>query len=322
MPVVGHGLTAIAAREVLGERLVTRRFTLLTLAVLAYAPDVASQVLAVLGVAAARACSHSLPCGFFYALLLTLPVRRALGVSRRAAFVITLGSIALHDVLDMLQSSDRMLLWPLSTRAFGPVQGLIPAGLLAETALFAALALAAWLYARMRTPRGAAGAERGRSLAGTLLTGVLIAGALGTSWLRDRREADAEAAHWLIEHGEPGRGLALLPAAARWPSPAKPGRIDYLRGAAYNALGNRDAAEHFYLLSLRQDPSYFWTVVDLAMMYADGPGSSAERRSKMAPYMQRLERDFASQAEFAAVSASIARRLARSSEAAPAPGER
>jgi membrane-bound metal-dependent hydrolase YbcI (DUF457 family) len=321
MPVVGHGLTAIAVREGMGEHLVARRFTLLTLALLAYAPDVASQVLALLGVAAPRAWSHSLPLGFLGAMPLTFPVRRALGVSGRAAFLISFGSIVLHDLLDMLQSSDRMLLWPLSMRAFGPAQGIIPASLVGESALFAALALAAWLYARRRGPRAAAGAKRCTGLAGTLLTGVLIVVALGTSWLRDRREADAAAAHWFIEHGEPARGLALLPAAGRWPSPGKPGRIDYLRGAAYNALGNRDAAEHFYLLSLRQDPSYFWTVVDLAMMYADGPGSSAERRSKMAPYMRRLERDFASQAEFAAVSASIAARLARS-DAASAPGER
>lgn len=237
----------------------------------------------------------------FFALL----AQRPLQTGYRQALAITFFSLWLHDVLDMLQSTDRVPLWPVSSAILAPSQPWLPSGLIAEATLFGGIAAVIWAWQR-RDPA----AHSALPVPGSIIVASIIGLAALTSYLRDRREADAQLAHYLVEESDAHRALPLLDRAERWPSPSKPGRIDYLRGAAYNELGDRAAAERFYLLSLRKDPSYFWAVVDLAVLYAEDGGSMEDRRRRAAPYVERLRRDFAGEAGIEAVLSRIERKLA------------
>jgi len=112
--------------------------------------------------------------------------------------------------------------------------------------------------------------------------------------MRDRRERQLRAAKYLVEQQHAYReALVLLDQAERWPSPAKPGRVDYLRASAFLALGDRLRAERYYLRSDEADPGYFWTVADLALFYASGAQPVDVRRQAAAPYIARLSGTFA-----------------------------
>lgn len=304
MPVIGHGFVGAATAGAARRWLAHAPAGLPALVVLAYLPDIAGQMLALMGVEPARLIAHSVLVALALTPLLGAMVARLLAITFGRSALLVSVSLLLHDGLDALQSSDRRLLWPVSGAVWAPAEPLLPRGTVWETALFAPLALAMWaLWRGERTTR-----MRTSGVAVAFAVSVLVgAGAVGA--LRDRRETEVSIAAHLIEQGRADEGLRLLDSAGRWPSPAKPGRIDYLRGAAYNARGDRASAERYYLLSLRKDPSYFWVVVDLAELGATTGGTADERRRNAEPYVERLRRDFAGEPNVGAVLGRIEREI-------------
>jgi len=247
---------------------------------------------------------------------------RIAGTSPRRTFVVTFVALALHDVLDVLQATDRMLWWPLSHRAVWQGESLIPTTPLKE-ALFFGLPCMLFLIIRYRVtsiqittrysriPSSSSLRERYLWWINIVATASLLGAATLTQHLRQVREDQLEQARQdSQEHQRYNNALVLLDVAERWPATAKPGRIDYLRGWTYNQLGDRKQAEECYLRSLRADPNYFWAVADLALLYASAPGGREVRQQRVAPYLRRLEEDFAHHPQLPKTLTNIARALA------------
>jgi tetratricopeptide (TPR) repeat protein len=227
-------------------------------------------------------------------------------------------AILLHDLLDLAQATDRAPWWPWSDRRVGSDLGLLPTDSVREAVVFGLLLLAflglhrAFRGAVGRAPTGprvrSAGSPAIR-LGHAFIAVVVLAAAL-THSLRDARERDLAAARTFVEQQSYAAGLAALARAERWPSTAKPGRIDYLRGEAYAGLGDRRRAEACYLRAYGADPAYFWAVADLAVFYASSNQPVTERRRLIAPYLRRLQTNFATHAALPQVLARVEQRLA------------
>ncbi len=310
MPVLGHAFVGWATGLV-WQRRVARAATLPRLVpaavILAYTPDVATVLASPLWAEARRAC-HSVLLGPLLALLVAVPTARVLGTRFQSAAPLALLSIWFHDVLDLFQGTDRQPLWPLSGRDFG--LDLFPSGLMWEGIGFGLL----WVIAHRAlgpSPPASRVGWSGATPAGAAIVIAILAVAAATAHLRDLREEQLEAARRAYAAGDNTRTLELLDLAERWPSTARPGRIDTLRGDACLELGDRRLARELYLAASDADPSYFWAVAGLALLEARGEGSSGARRSRAAPYVERLERQFARHAALRRVRAELERELGR-----------
>lgn len=257
------------------------------LVALAYVPDVGSQLGLLAGQPAARIAAHSVWFGALAAAVLAYPVSRFLRVRLRLASAVALASIAVHDFMDLLQSSDRSPFWPVATRAVD-WSGWIPSSLRGELLLFGPMAaVAVWLLSRQLR-------WRRHSRAWTWLVAVAaIVGAAGTmSVLRAARERQLVRARALAESGQYSAALDVCRLASRWPSIGRPGRVDYVRAVAWTGLGDRARAEQFYRLSYAEDPTYIWTVADLAYLAASGTGPDVVRRQRAEPWLMLLRTEF------------------------------
>lgn len=281
---------------------------------LAYLPDIASLTLRLLGVGPGRAIGHSLVFALAAACVLA-PWLRALGNSSTTrAFWLLLLSVLAHDLLDLLQSTDRMPLWPFSHREMGFESGLIPERSLGEAAVFGPLFIAFLALWRRRSTKSTA-AER------PLGTGVVVGWAAAATLLvvaalvhkvRDSRDDRHHVAATLLEQGRPSEALLILERPEGWLRGTKPGRSDYLKAEAYLMTGERAKAERHYLLSLAADPDYFWALADLAAFYASSELPLAERERRVAPYLERLRRDFPRHRALPRTLERVARKLAES----------
>ena len=142
--------------------------------------------------------------------------------------------------------------------------------------------------------------------------GIVVLAALVTHSLRDQREAQLDRGRTLVEQGAYQAALEALARAEPWPSPTKPGRIDYARAEAYAGMGDRQRAEVYYLRAYRADRTYFWVVADLALFYASSDLPVAERRRLAAPYLRRLRSEFAGNPALPEILARVERKLAAS----------
>jgi hypothetical protein len=324
MPLLGHAFVGIATAVSVGPfpssrppgPLGQRRAAHLwmpAVVVLAYLPDLVTQLGLLAGLAPARAVGHSALVALALAAAVAAVAATIGQVSPARLFAVTLGSALLHDLLDVAQSTDRMPWWPLSARAL-ELPAIIPEDARHETILFAAL-FAAFLLVRAAWRRGRAATAppvAAPSRLATVLVVSMVALAAGTHYLRDVREQQLESARGLLEQGRFAEARARLEAAERWPATAKPGRILHLRGEAWRGLGDPRRAERDYLASYEADPHFFWLVADLAMLYASADGQpAAERRRRVEPYLARLRQEFAAEPARAAILARIERALAR-----------
>jgi membrane-bound metal-dependent hydrolase YbcI (DUF457 family) len=330
MPVLGHAFVGLAIGlstrpDVHDERRASRveagsALWVPAAVTLSYLPDVVSHVALLAGWSDGRLLGHSV----FFAVAASLPMAallmRLAAVSFARALSCALVSVLMHDVLDLAQATDGAPWWPLSARRVGSDLALLPTGLLQETAVFGALLVAfvALLHVTGRlVPERTDGSSRSRGQRRRVWLGhafvvVVIVIAAVTHGLRDRRESDLETGRALIEQQAYQPGLRALAQAERWPSTAKPGRIDYLRAEAYVGTGDRRHAEAYYLRAYRADPTYFWPIADLALFYASSHEPVAERRRLTAPYLSRLRADFAGHEALPRVIASVERELAKS----------
>lgn len=311
MPVIGHAFAgcatavAVPASELrVPGRSWRARLWVPALIALAYLPDVASQAAALAGSVRPTEVTHSLVVGAAVAPALAWVLSRAFALSFRTALAIAAWSVLGHDVLDLLQVPERLPFWPLSKASWLTGRSLVPASAVAEALVFGIAFLAFALSRRLasRKPRAH------RVLlppVGVLLSVTIVAAAAGTHVLRERRDAAFEEALRTLELGEAAEALVLADAIGRWPSTVRPGRADYVRGEAYCLIGDLPAAERHYLRAYEADSGYFWAAANLALARASGEGSASERRRRAAPWVARLERDFAGHRARPAVEAQI-----------------
>jgi hypothetical protein len=265
-------------------------------AVLAYLPDLAAHALRVTVLGDPRQATHSL----FFAVLASVPLTwglvKATGGPFPRAFAVVLGSVLLHDVLDILQWPGRQPLWPFSAWTPG-LEPVLPRGALREVTAFGGAAVAAqgFLAWRMRlAPRE--GAQRlgiaRMTPVGRLALVVLFGGAATTHYWRGVREDQALLGTRLLHGGDPAGALRALNRAAGWPSVARPARLDHLRAEALSAVGRVEEAEPLYLRARQGDPSSFWALADLADFYAASSRPLAERRRLADPLVAEMETRF------------------------------
>ncbi len=298
MPVVGHAIVGIAAAVATGKAAPRTAVAGigtwgLSLVCLSYLPDIAEQLAGYQDWRSAGAFSHSvlfaLVAGGALAPVLARVGRTQVGASAAIAIL----AILAHDVLDILQSPDRMPAWPISTWRLSAAAGVIPASLLGEVVVLSPALILAGLW-RLSSRRATPPVPlRPAEAAAWFIIAAIVACAAVVSHLRDVRHDDLLQARALVAQGDHVRALAACNRANRWPSTAAPGRVDYVRAEAWLGLGNRERAEKYYLSSRRLDPTYFWTVADLAAMYASGGKPLEQRRREAAPWIRVLETDFA-----------------------------
>jgi membrane-bound metal-dependent hydrolase YbcI (DUF457 family) len=272
---------------------------------LAYAPDVCGQVLQFAGWGTAPLFCHSLLFAAAIPILFGLGLRVA-GIPWRRGFLVALFSIVLHDALDIAQATDKVPFWPFSERPVSLGAFSIPSGMLEEILLFGGGFMVFLLIRRlMGRPvifvRGLKADPSPHARRIVVIHRILLAAivllVVATHSLRDHRERQLDSARALIEGGWYADGRMLLEASDRWPSTAKAGRTDYLRGVASLGEGERDKAEAYFLKSFRADPTYLWVVVDLANLYADSPHPIPVRKRLVSPYLETLRRDFRNRKE-------------------------
>lgn len=325
MPVIGHALVGLAT-AVQYEPPADRRGRSLgpaaialwapVVVVVSYVPDILSQLGSMAGFRHASLAGHSLLVGLAAGALIGALWAAASGLSFVRLAAVATGSILLHDVLDILQAADRAPFWPWSTRiiSFGV---LLPRRSIPEGLLFLAL-FGAFVIWRRRSgpslgvlaplvdfrPRASSAAV----WAARAVIVVVLLTAVGTRALRSQREQAARDAARLNARGRYTEALRLADAADRWPS-LRPGRLDIIRGEAYEALGEPAIAERYFLQVYEKDPTNFWAVADLAEFHAASNAPAADRRRLVEPYAEELKRNFPRHERLNDVLARIDRKL-------------
>lgn len=313
MPVVGHGFIGIITAQHFEPggrwnpqpvRPTARALWTPALVGLAYLPDVATQIGRWVAYESAQLAGHSL----FFGLLAGVIIGRGWalwsGGSVRALSALAIGSIMLHDLLDLLQATDRAPLWPFATRLIVSGWLALPDRLSGELLVFG-LPYAFYEGGRFYLQRGCGQDGPPRPLSRLLsiergLVILLLASAVTVQQLRAERQRQATFAERLLRSGQFADALKAANAADRWPSTARPGRIDVVRGEAHEGLGNHTRAETLFLRAYRTDPHNFWAVAALAEYYASH-GTSTERRRRSAPFVDDLRRRFSDHDAYRAV---------------------
>jgi tetratricopeptide (TPR) repeat protein len=302
---------------------------------LAYVPDIVTQIGFLAGWSKGRLLGHSVVLAVTASLAIAALLVRLAAVSFTRAFLTSLVSLLLHDVLDLAQATDRAPWWPLFDRPMRLDLPAIPTDFLHETAVFGGLFLAflalrhavrQWAGQKGPDPAIFCEAYSPRAWLGRIFIVAVVLAAAVTHSLRDRREAQLEAARALVEQRAYSAALEVLARAERWPPTVNPGRIDYVRAEAYAGRGDRRRAETYYLRAYGADPMYLWTVADLAIFYASSSEPVAERRRLIAPYLSRLRTEFARDPALPEILARVEARLVGSpppdgaSNSSPTPG--
>lgn len=325
MPVVGHAFVGLATAvqfEPASRRDGRPLSPLATIGwapsvvVVSYVPDVITQVGSSAGWTHAGLFGHSLAVAVAGGALIGACWSKATAISRRLLVALSIGAIVGHDVLDLLQSTDRAPFWPWSTRIVTSGTSWLPTGLLSDALFFALLfgLFAGWRIASGRTLGSLTDPPR---LPRTQVWGIrgaaagLIVAALAAHAFRERLEHELDTAEHLIDRGQFAEALALADRVdSGWLAAVKPGRVDIVRAEAYEALGDSSRAESLYRRAYADDPTNFWAAVDIAEYYANSDRPADERRRLAAPYVAALRSRFVSYRELPAILDRIDRRLA------------
>lgn len=306
MPVIGHIFVGIATGLATVPRHSDKAHPLLSSPSLwlasataaAYLPDIFSQTAAIAGWQDGRLLAHSLLFALLVPPALAALPCGMLPFSGKKVFGFTFLSIILHDFMDLLQSTDRIPLWPFIDSPLLTGSNILPAGPFVELLIFGlgfGMFVTAYAIAKKNSIGKLFADFRGQGTAawiGRAALILIIAAAGLTHSLREKRERLLYEAHELLNRKEYAKVIQAAEQAIRWPSTARPGRVDYLMAAALSALGHSKDAEYHYLRSYRSDPDYFWCLADLAVFYASSELPLAQRRLKASPYLQRLREDF------------------------------
>ena len=115
-----------------------------------------------------------------------------------------------------------------------------------------------------------------------------IAGA--THYFREVREHQLVHARHLVWEGRFEEALETASTADRWPSTARPGRVDLVRARALEGLGDLDAAIASYRRAVEADPTNFRALAGLAAACAKSADSA--RWSLAVSLRSRLSHEF------------------------------
>lgn len=325
MPVLGHALVGVATamecepqsqRD--GRTLGLRALALWTPLVvgLSYLPDVITQTGSLAGIARASLVGHSLIVGVIAGVAIGAAWAWASGVSFVRALAVSIGSILGHDILDMMVATDRAPFWPWSTRIVSITSPYPHRPLFEAVFVLLFAAYAAWRL-RSDKPSGTLrslgiGSARGSATAWAAWGAVLILmlAAFSIRGLRGQRERAAREAGQLLDQGRYADALRVADTADHWPWPARPGRLDLMRGEAHDGLGESAVAERYFLQAYEKDPTNFWAVADLAEFYAARNVPAAERRRSSQPYTDELRTRFPGHERLPEVLARVDRKLA------------
>ncbi len=307
MPLTGHAIAGattalLVSPEILRNRQISQQSVTQWIpfnAAIAYGPDIATELLFLAGWPNAKTCCHSFLFAGIAALICTFVLRSMFSAPALRRFFFFLGVIALHDILDMLQSSNRLPLWPFSDLIIS--WPLIPEDPLYEGLLFLvlfAVFLTFFIHAQRETPfqktipENHATKPRYSGLF-IILSLVLIATAITTHQTRILREKQLNLARKYIAAKQYSRGLSLLRQAQRWPAKIHPGRVEYLQGYILGQTEKWKEAEEKYLLSWKKNHRYFWTIADLIILYAQQDIPLSKKLQLIKPWYRRLITDFA-----------------------------
>jgi membrane-bound metal-dependent hydrolase YbcI (DUF457 family) len=317
LPVVGHAFVGAAtglatSRPGSGTPSRVRSLWVPALVILAYLPDLPGAVAPAAWFGEARALGHSVVFAALLGPLLGAALAGWAGLRVSRGIAIVVFSMVFHDVLDVLQASDRMPFWPFSRRLWGLGLDVIPRGTLSEALVFAAafaVFTLGYVWANGTTVLALWPSDGRSRLTSVVATAIVIGAAVLTHLARAAREGDYRAAETALRDHHYAEALVRLDRAAIWPSMASAGRIDYLRGEAYNGMGDARRAEQHYLRSYEANPRYYWLLADLALFYAGSDRPVAERRRLVDPLVARLHESFDGEAELPLLLTRIERRL-------------
>jgi membrane-bound metal-dependent hydrolase YbcI (DUF457 family) len=316
MPVIGHALVGVVVAQHVGPNTPSQRgastvshaMWVPAVVSLSYLPDVLTQCGVWLGFTWAQAAGHSIAAAIVIGVALGLFWSRATGAPFLRMAAVTTGVILLHDGLDLLQDAGRMPLWPFSSVEVGRDWLRFNHRVIGELLTFG-VPFVAWLVWRKVTGRptlGMQGEPAGARWAIAAYVGTVLLATLGVVHLREERETQMDGAEELLRAGRFTEALSALDAAEDWPS--SPGQGDLLRGRVFARMGDGARAEDTLLRAYRKEPNAFWTNAVLAEFYASrGPANA--RRTRSAPYVARLRREFARHDAFPRVIARIDREL-------------
>lgn len=317
MPVIGHAFVGLAtAREFrpphAGRAAAMSDVAWLPMVMaLAYLPDIITQLGSLAGWPTANLAGHSAPIGVALGTGIGMVWAR---LARRPApllVAVAVGSILTHDLLDLLQATDRAPFWPWSQRVVSTGALTLPRRSLSELLLFGLLfgAYAVWRRGSPKAP-APTNAPAVMWTARAFVAG-LVAAAVAIQAVRASRERQLGVAEQLLRRERYVDALRAADRASAWPSTAHPGRIDVIRGEAFDALGDSKRAEMFYRRAYEADPTNFWALADLAEYYASGARPASERRTITQHYVDELKREFPDHSALAEVLARVERKLHR-----------
>jgi membrane-bound metal-dependent hydrolase YbcI (DUF457 family) len=323
MPVLGHAFvgfaTAVAVpprRSGSPQEVRAAGVWAPALVAIAYLPDLVAQTVRLAGGGDVRQATHSL----LAALLLSPPLAAGLawacGARYGRAFAVVLGSVLLHDALDILEWPGRQPWWPFSdwSPAIEPV---LPSGVWAEVLIYGAIAALVVVGRGLLRDPEADGRRGGFAPLGSFplparwALSLLAVAAAFTHFERGVREHQASAAKRALARGDAVLALDLIDQASRWPAVARPGRLDLLRAEALSDLGRLDEAEPLFLRARQADPTNFWAWADLATFYAELPRPPEERHRLADPLAVELRSRFPYHPRLPEVLAQVERRLSR-----------
>lgn len=265
-----------------------------------YLPDIIAQISSFLGRRGAETASHSLVSGVLFSLIISPGLMVLAQLSFRRAFLISLCSILVHDLLDLLQTPGRLFLWPVSSWQFSPEYTLTPMSARDEIIVFGFFYIAALIiyvtcfYKHNSQPRSVKTKQQ-QSLVwlARILVIIILMSAGATQYLKKIRAEKFNQAKAVLEITKYYTvGLGLIEEAGRWPYGASFTWIDYFKARAYLGLGDRKQAELYYKKSLDEDPWNIWCVGDLALLYASTNEQIAYRRRRVSPYIKLLVENF------------------------------
>jgi membrane-bound metal-dependent hydrolase YbcI (DUF457 family) len=326
MPVIGHAFVGLATavqyeppsgRDGRPLPPAAIAFWVPAVVAVAYFPDLVKQIGLIVGIRRAGLIGHSLVVAVVAGALIGAVWAKVSRASFVRLVVVSIGSILVHDALDIVQNSDRAPFWPWSMHTIGPERPLLPIRTISEGMLFLAL-FAAFLAWRLGSRRSLQALTidpsriRSTRLAWTAraLVVALVVAAAATQALRASRGRQLNRAYRLMAEARYADAIAAANVADRWPWPTRPGRLDVLRGEAYEALGDALLAERHYLRAYDEDPTNFWAVADLAEFYAScAAPAGRNRRSRAQAYVDELRHTFPRHERLDEVLARVDRRL-------------
>ncbi len=319
MPLVGHAFVGVATAWSLPPKVKAQEADqepgtwLSALVGLAYLPDIVGHGAALVGLGDWRVVSHSVVFAVVATAVLAPLLARGFEVSPGRAAAIVSGSVLGHDLLDFLPGSDHVLGWPLLDHRLGFRLTVIPENAIGEAVVFAS-AFLVFLTARIWFGKTTLfggwrrGAWRGGAIAGLILVAAVVSHA--SKAMRDR---EVDAAEDLLRRHDYTEALARLDRLRFWPTVRGSSEVERLTARALIGIGDRAGAEERLLAAERREPGDYRTVVDLALFYASSNDSPTERRQKVAPYLTRLQHEFARRRGVGRALDQIAERLASSS---------